>query len=39
MHGTGLGRHDAMKPILFNFFSLISYELYLVVIFRIYVVK
>lgn len=39
MHGPGLGRHGLMKHILFNFFNLVSYELYAVIIFRFYVVK
>jgi hypothetical protein len=37
--GPGLGRHGPMKPMLFNFFNLLSYRLYIVVIFGFYVVK
>jgi hypothetical protein len=38
-YGLGLGWHDPMEPILFNFFNLVNYELYVVVIFRLYVVR
>jgi hypothetical protein len=34
-----MGRHGPMKLILFNFFNLVSYVLYLVVIFELYVGK
>jgi hypothetical protein len=37
--GPGLGRHGPIKPKLFNFFNLVGYRLYIVVIFRVYVVK
>jgi hypothetical protein len=37
--GPGLGRHDPIKPNLFNFFNLVRYQLYIVVIFGVYVVK
>jgi hypothetical protein len=35
----GLGRHGPIEPNLFNFFNLIRYRLYIVVIFGVYVVK
>jgi hypothetical protein len=35
----GLGRHDPIKPNLFNFFNLVRYRLYIIVIFGVYVVK
>jgi hypothetical protein len=38
-NGLRLGQHDPMNPILFNFFNLVSYRLYIVIIFRLYVVK
>ena len=37
--GSGLGRHDPIKLNLFNFFNLVRYRLYIVVIFGVYVVK
>ena len=37
--GPGLGRHGPIKPNLFNFFNLVRYRLYIVVIFGVYVVK
>jgi hypothetical protein len=37
--GSGLGRHGPIKPNLFNFFSLVRYRLYIVVIFGFCVVK
>jgi hypothetical protein len=37
--GRGLGRHGPIEPNLFNFFNLIRYRLYIVVIFGVYVVK
>jgi hypothetical protein len=37
--GPGLGRHDPIKPNLFNLFNLVRYRLYIVVIFKVYVVK
>jgi hypothetical protein len=38
-NSVGLCQHGLMKPILFNFFNLLSYKLYIVVIFRLYMVK
>jgi hypothetical protein len=38
-HGSGLDRYGPMKPVLFNFFNLVSYRFYIVVIFGLYVVK
>jgi hypothetical protein len=35
----GLGRHGPIEPNLFNFFNLVRYRLYIVVIFGVYVVK
>jgi hypothetical protein len=35
----GLGRHGPIKSNLFNFFNLVRYLLYIVVIFGVYVVK
>jgi hypothetical protein len=37
--GPGLGRHGPIKPNLFNLFNLVRYQLYIVVIFEVYVVK
>jgi hypothetical protein len=37
--GLGLGRHGPIKSNLFNFFNLVRYRLYIVVIFGVYVVK
>jgi hypothetical protein len=37
--GLGLGRHGPIKPNLFNFFNLVRYRVYIVVIFGVYVVK
>jgi hypothetical protein len=37
--GPGLGRHGSIKPNLFNLFNLVRCRLYIVVIFRVYVVK
>jgi hypothetical protein len=37
--GPGLGRHGTIKPNLFNFFNLVRYRLYIVVIFGVYVVQ
>jgi hypothetical protein len=37
--GPGLDRHGPIKPNLFNFFNLVRYRLYIVVIFGVYVVK
>jgi hypothetical protein len=37
--GPGLGRHGPIKPNLFNSFNLVRYQLYIVVIFEVYVVK
>jgi hypothetical protein len=37
--GPGLDRHDPIKPNLLNFFNLVRYRLYIVVIFGVYVVK
>jgi hypothetical protein len=37
--GPGLGRHGPIRLNLFNFFNLIRYRLYIVVIFEVYVVK
>jgi hypothetical protein len=37
--GPGLGRHGPINPNLFNFFNLVRYQLYIGVIFRVYVVK
>jgi hypothetical protein len=37
--GPGLGRHGPIKPNMFNFFNLVRYRLYIVVIFGVYVVK
>jgi hypothetical protein len=37
--GPGLGRHGPIESNLFNFFNLIRYRLYIVVIFGVYVVK
>jgi hypothetical protein len=37
--GLGLGRHGPKKPILFSFFNLVSYRLYMVVIFELYIVN
>jgi hypothetical protein len=37
--GPGLGRHGPIKPNLFNFFNLVRYRLYIVVIFGVYMVK
>jgi hypothetical protein len=37
--GPGMGRHGPIKPILLNFFNLASYILYMIVIFKLYVVK
>jgi hypothetical protein len=37
--GPGLGRHIPVKPNLFNFFNLVRYRPYIVVIFGVYVVK
>jgi hypothetical protein len=37
--GLGLSRHSPIKPILLNLFNLVSYKLYIVVIFRLYVIK
>lgn len=37
--GPGLGRHGPIKPKLFNLFNLVRYWVYIVVIFRVYVVK
>jgi hypothetical protein len=39
LDGPGLGRHGPIKPNLFNFFNLVIYQLYIIVIFRVYVVK
>jgi hypothetical protein len=33
----GLGRPGPIKPNLFNFFNLVRYRFYIVVIFRVYV--
>jgi hypothetical protein len=35
----GLGRHGPIKPNRFNFFNLVRYPLYTVVIFGVYVIK
>jgi hypothetical protein len=37
--GPDLGRHGPIKLNLFNFFNLVRYRLYIVVIFGVYVVK
>jgi hypothetical protein len=37
--GPVLGRHRPIKPNVFIFFNLVRYRLYIVVIFRVYVVK
>jgi hypothetical protein len=37
--GPGLGRHGPIEPNLFNFFNLVRYRLYIVVIFGVYMVK
>jgi hypothetical protein len=37
--GPGLGRHGPIKHNLFNFFNLVRYRPYIVVIFGVYVVK
>jgi hypothetical protein len=37
--GPGLGRHGPIKLNLLNFFNLVRYRLYIVVIFGVYVVK
>jgi hypothetical protein len=37
--GPGMGRHGPVKPNLFNFFNLVRYQIYIVVIFGVYVVK
>jgi hypothetical protein len=37
--GPGLGRHGPIKHNLLNFFNLVRYRLYIVVIFRVYVIK
>jgi hypothetical protein len=38
-NGPGLGRHGSIEPNLFNFFNLVRYRLYIVVIFGVYVFK
>jgi hypothetical protein len=37
--GSGLGRHGPIKVNMFNFFNLVRYQLYIIVIFEVYVVK
>jgi hypothetical protein len=37
--GPGLGRHNPIKPNLFNLFNLVRYCLYIIVILGVYVVK
>jgi hypothetical protein len=37
--GPDLGRHGPIKPNLFNFFNLVRYRPYIVVIFGVYMVK
>jgi hypothetical protein len=37
--GPGLDRHGPIKPNIFNFFNLVRYQLYIIVIFAVYVVK
>jgi hypothetical protein len=37
--GLDLGQHGPIKPNIFNFFNLVRYRLYIVVIFRVYMVK
>jgi hypothetical protein len=39
MDGSGLDRHDSIKLNMFNFFNLVRYQLYIVVIFGVYMVK
>jgi hypothetical protein len=38
-HGPGLGRHGPIKLNLFNFFNLVRYRLYIVVVLGVYVIK
>jgi hypothetical protein len=38
-YGLSLGQSGPMKLVLLNFFNLVSYKLYVVVIFRLNVVK
>jgi hypothetical protein len=38
-HGPGLRRHCPIKLVMFNFFNLVSYRLYMIIIFELYVVK
>jgi hypothetical protein len=37
--GSGLGRHGPIKLNMFNFFNLVRYQFYIVVVFGVYVVK
>jgi hypothetical protein len=37
--GPSLGRHGPIKPKLFNFFNLVRYRPYIVIVFGVYVVK
>lgn len=37
--GTGLDRSSPIKPTVFNFFNLVMYELYVIVIFKFYMVQ
>jgi hypothetical protein len=34
-----MGQHDIIKPKLFNFFNLVTYQPYIVVLFIVYVVR
>jgi hypothetical protein len=36
---SGLRQYDPIKTNLFNFFNLVRYRLYIVVMFRVYMVK